>query len=127
MVCAALSAQLVLYADLQGHDTVIVVVMEFCDLGSLLRAVTKKAFKPHGKWSYHTTYVRLSQSLITCDAKIFNVLSTKSSTVDVGCGVSWNWTMHLFQLMQDSADQSVCMTVCAMVPGLWAAFVCCNL
>lgn len=45
----------------QGHDTVIVVVMEFCDLGSLLRAVNKKAFKPHGKWSYHTTYVSLLQ------------------------------------------------------------------
>ncbi|KAL3143112.1 hypothetical protein ABBQ38_003385 [Trebouxia sp. C0009 RCD-2024] len=40
----------------RGQDTVIVVVMEFCDLGSLLRAVNKKAFKPHGKWSYHTTY-----------------------------------------------------------------------
>lgn len=53
----------VVIPDFQGHDTVIVVVMEFCDLGSLLRAVTKKAFKPHGKWSYHTTYVRLSLSL----------------------------------------------------------------
>ncbi|DBA71006.1 TPA: hypothetical protein ACH3X2_011438 [Trebouxia sp. C0005] len=42
--------------DLKGQDTVIVVVMEFCDLGSLMRAVNKKAFKPHGKWSYHTTY-----------------------------------------------------------------------
>ena len=49
------------FLALQGHDTVIVVVMEFCDLGSLMRAVTKKAFKPHGKWSYHTTYVRPSQ------------------------------------------------------------------
>lgn len=127
MVCAPLSAQLVLDADLQGHDTVIVVVMEFCDLGSLLRAVTKKAFKPHGKWSYHTTYVRLTQLLITSCAKIFNVLSTKGITVDVGCGVTWIQTMQLLQLMPDSADQSVCMTVCAMVPGLWAAFVCCNL
>ncbi|KAL3138446.1 hypothetical protein ABBQ32_006236 [Trebouxia sp. C0010 RCD-2024] len=45
--------------DLKGQDTVIVVVMEFCDLGSLQRAVNKKAFKPHGKWTYHTTYVRL--------------------------------------------------------------------
>ena len=42
---------------LQGHESVIVVVMEFCDLGSVLRAVTKKAFRPHGKWTYHTTYV----------------------------------------------------------------------
>lgn len=33
------------------------VVMEFCDLGSLMRAIKKKAFKPHGKWTYHTTYV----------------------------------------------------------------------
>lgn len=48
-----------LTAPLQGQDTVIVVVMEFCDLGSLQRAVNKKAFKPHGKWTYHTTYVRL--------------------------------------------------------------------
>ena len=48
---------------MQGQDTVIVVVMEFCDLGSLLRAVTKKAFKPHGKWSYHTTYVSLFEAL----------------------------------------------------------------
>ena len=29
---------------MQGQDTVIVVVMEFCDLGSLMRAVNKKAF-----------------------------------------------------------------------------------
>ena len=59
MVCAVFEPDLT-NPDVQGHDTVIVVVMEFCDLGSLLRAVNKKAFKPHGKWSYHTTYVRLS-------------------------------------------------------------------
>jgi len=44
---------------------VIVVVMEFCDLGSLMRAVNKKAFKPHGKWSYHTTYVSHVITLMT--------------------------------------------------------------
>jgi len=44
---------------------VIVVVMEFCDLGSLMRAVNKKAFKPHGKWSYHTTYVSHIIALMT--------------------------------------------------------------
>jgi len=49
----------------QGQDTVIVVVMEFCDLGSLMRAVNKKAFKPHGKWSYHTTYVSHVIALMT--------------------------------------------------------------
>ncbi|KAK9808759.1 hypothetical protein WJX72_003116 [[Myrmecia] bisecta] len=42
--------------NLEGARAVMVVVMEYCDLGSLMRAVTKKAFKPHGKWSYHTTY-----------------------------------------------------------------------
>ncbi len=39
--------------------------MEFCDLGSLMRAVNKKAFKPHGKWSYHTTYVSHTPTLMT--------------------------------------------------------------
>lgn len=36
----------------------IVVVMEYCDMDTLLRAIQKKAFQPHGKWSAHTTYVR---------------------------------------------------------------------
>lgn len=31
--------------------------MEYCDLGSLFRAIGKKVFRPHGKWTYHTTYV----------------------------------------------------------------------
>ena len=42
---------------LQGGKAVIVVVMEFCDMDTLLRAIQKKAFQPHGKWSAHTTYV----------------------------------------------------------------------
>ena len=42
---------------MQDSQAFMVVVMEFCDLGSLLRAISKKAFRPHGKWSYATTYV----------------------------------------------------------------------
>ena len=34
------------------------VVMEFCDMDTLLRAIKKKAFQPHGKWKQRTTYVR---------------------------------------------------------------------
>ena len=41
----------------QGGKAVVVVIMEFCDMGTLLRAITKQAFKPHGKWKLHTTYV----------------------------------------------------------------------
>lgn len=36
----------------------IVVVMEYCDMDTLLRAIKKKAFQPHGKWKQRTTYVR---------------------------------------------------------------------
>ncbi len=76
---------------MQGQDTVIVVVMEFCDLGSLLRAVNKKAFKPHSKWSYHTTYVShkafckvwLQQQQHEPDSCAFQHPQT-------GCVVFWN-------------------------------------
>ena len=37
------------------------VVMEFCDMDTLLRAIQKKAFQPHGKWSAHTTYVSAAE------------------------------------------------------------------
>ncbi|KAK9833636.1 hypothetical protein WJX74_001172 [Apatococcus lobatus] len=43
-------------ANLEESQAFMVVIMEYCDLGSLLRAISKKAFKPHGKWSYATTY-----------------------------------------------------------------------
>ena len=88
--------------------------MEFCDLGSLLRAVTKKAFKPHGKWSYHTTYVSLSQSLITPSVKTAHALSTKGSTLGVACGVTFVLSVHLLQLMQACADWSVCVIACTI-------------
>ena len=47
----------------QGGKAVVVVIMEFCDMGTLLRAITKQAFKPHGKWKLHTTYVRALHQL----------------------------------------------------------------
>lgn len=50
--------QHVFWLPLQGGKAVVVVIMEFCDMGTLLRAITKQAFKPHGKWKLHTTYVR---------------------------------------------------------------------
>lgn len=42
---------------MQGGKAVVVVIMEYCDMGTLLRAIAKQAFKPHGKWKLHTTYV----------------------------------------------------------------------
>ena len=48
---------------MQESEAFMVVIMEYCDLGSLLRAISKKAFRPHGKWSYATTYV--SSQLVT--------------------------------------------------------------
>lgn len=39
------------------HEAMMVVVMEFCDLWSLQRAISKKAFKPHGKFTDQATYV----------------------------------------------------------------------
>ncbi len=69
---------------LQGHESVIVVVMEFCDLGSVLRAVTKKAFRPHGKWTYHTTYVSAAYCLAaSCTASVAGPLRSNS-----GCACS---------------------------------------
>ena len=49
---------------LQESQAFMVVIMEYCDLGSLLRAISKKAFKPHGKWSYATTYVRMLSQFV---------------------------------------------------------------
>ena len=47
---------------MQGPGAMMVVVMEFCDLQSLHRAITKKVFKPHGKFSKQATYVSRPQS-----------------------------------------------------------------
>lgn len=42
-----------------GHaEAVMAVVMEHCDVGSLAKAIRKQAFRPHGRWTYHMTYVR---------------------------------------------------------------------
>lgn len=38
-------------------DVLMLVVMEWCDLGSLATAVARRKFQPHGKWGFHTTYV----------------------------------------------------------------------
>ena len=55
------------------------VVMEFCDLGSVLRAVTKKAFRPHGKWTYHTTYVSAAYCLtMSCTGSLSWAFQTGS-------------------------------------------------
>ena len=35
-----------------------VVVMEYCDLGSLRKALRRRAFLPSAKWPFQTTYVR---------------------------------------------------------------------
>ncbi|KAK9812523.1 hypothetical protein WJX73_005727 [Symbiochloris irregularis] len=43
-------------SSFEGGKAVVVVIMEFCDMGTLLRAIAKQAFKPHGKWKLHTTY-----------------------------------------------------------------------
>lgn len=42
---------------LTSQEALMVVVMEYCDLGSLRKAITRRAFVPHGKWSFQTTYV----------------------------------------------------------------------
>ena len=44
------------------NEAMMVVVMEFCDLWSLQRAISKKAFKPHGKFTDQATYVCLVQA-----------------------------------------------------------------
>ena len=38
-------------------QALMVVVMEFCDLGALRKALKRRAFVPHGKWTFQTTYV----------------------------------------------------------------------
>ena len=55
-----------MFGRLQEAQAVMVVVMEFCDLQSLHRAITKKAFKPHGKWSKQTTYRALLRTAQVC-------------------------------------------------------------
>ncbi len=40
-------------------EVLMVVVMEWCDLGSLATAIRKQRFRPHGKWTFTSTYVRL--------------------------------------------------------------------
>lgn len=45
---------------MMDNEAMMVVVMEFCDLWSLQRAISKKAFKPHGKFTDQATYVRFS-------------------------------------------------------------------
>ena len=47
------------FASMTENEAVMVVVMEFCDLWSLQRAISKKAFKPHGKFTDQATYVRI--------------------------------------------------------------------
>ena len=39
-------------------EVLMVVVMEWCDLGSLATAIRKQRFRPHGKWAFKSTYVR---------------------------------------------------------------------
>eukprot|EP00884_Botryococcus_braunii_P009555 jgi/Botrbrau1/18600/Bobra.0367s0041.2 len=40
----------------EATTAVVLVVMEFCDVGSLHRAIQKKSFKPHGPWGFQLTY-----------------------------------------------------------------------
>ena len=59
---------------------------------------------------------------VTPSVKTVLVMSTKSSTIEVGCGVTFGWNVQLYQLMQGSADQSVCL-----IRHLgWPALECCN-
>lgn len=43
--------------ELGPHDAVLAVVMEFCDVGSLGRALSKGAYLPSAKWSADVTHV----------------------------------------------------------------------
>lgn len=57
------SSQLLNVREVRGlapADVLMLVVMEWCDLGSLAIAIAKRKFQPHGKWGFHTTYVRTS-------------------------------------------------------------------
>lgn len=42
---------------LSSQEALMVVVMEYCDLGALRKALKRRAFVPHGKWTFQTTYV----------------------------------------------------------------------
>ncbi|PRW57603.1 serine threonine- kinase drkC [Chlorella sorokiniana] len=42
--------------QLAGQEALMVVVMEYCDLGSLRKALQRKAFRPSTKWPFQTTY-----------------------------------------------------------------------
>ena len=44
--------------SLAPSEVLMVVVMEWCDMGSLASAIRKQRFRPHGKWPFKTTYVR---------------------------------------------------------------------
>lgn len=54
----------------RNNEAMMVVVMEFCDLQSLHRAITKKVFKPHGKFSKHATYVSPSSHRRHCRSHV---------------------------------------------------------
>ncbi|KAI3434599.1 hypothetical protein D9Q98_002667 [Chlorella vulgaris] len=41
---------------LSGQEALMVVVMEYCDLGSLRKALKRGAFRPSTKWPFQTTY-----------------------------------------------------------------------
>ena len=62
-VSSCLSIFLQGFADMMEHEAMMVVVMEFCDLWSLQRAISKKAFKPHGKFTDQATYVSQTKLL----------------------------------------------------------------
>ena len=44
--------------SLARSEVLMVVVMEWCDLGSLAASIRKQRFRPHGKWPFKSTYVR---------------------------------------------------------------------
>ena len=61
VVCPIGSSQLLDVREVRGlaaGDVLMLVVMEWCDLGSLASAIAKRKFQPHGKWAFRTTYVR---------------------------------------------------------------------
>ncbi|KFM25241.1 putative serine/threonine-protein kinase drkC [Auxenochlorella protothecoides] len=69
--------------ELGPHDAVLAVVMEFCDVGSLGRALSKGAYLPSAKWSADVThevakgmaYIH-SHDIVHGDLKPANVLLT---------------------------------------------------
>ena len=50
----------------KASEAVTVVVMEFCDLQSLHRAIMKKVFKPHGRFTRQATYVSSIPTTFAC-------------------------------------------------------------